>query len=166
MTNKTIAALVLGFLVVSILLSLLGIIDIRAEDVLGYAIIILGLSLVYPAYRSNQKLIIFVGSGIFLTGIAIIIFSSFELNAGAKFITPLLLIITGISLLVVYLSEISKKIFLIISVIALTSGTVMIYYQKPSGIAHIISSVYPVIEVVWPVFLILVVIIILTRNRD
>ncbi|HEY7750850.1 MAG TPA: hypothetical protein VH917_01055 [Ignavibacteriaceae bacterium] len=166
MRNKTVAALVLGFIVVSVLLTVFGLIDIKPEEVLGYSFIILGLSLVYPAFKANQKLIIFVGSAIFLTGIAVIIFSSFELIASTKFITPLLLIIGGISLLIVYLSETIKKLFLIISVVTITSGVVLIYFQKPASVSIFLDSILPVFESIWPAFLILIVIIILVRRTD
>lgn len=166
MINRTTAALVLGFIIVSVLLSLFGLIDIRTEDVFGYAIIILGLSLVYPAFKTDQKLMVFVGSGIFLTGMAMLVFGSFELNANEKFITPLLLIIMGISLFMVYISDTSRKLFFIISMITATSGVVLLYFQKPFGILKLIQSVIPVLGTVWPIFLILVVIAILIRRSD
>jgi len=164
--NRTIAAFVLGFLIVSVLLSLFGLIDIRTEDILGYAIIILGLSLVYPAFKTEKKLMVFVGSGIFLTGIAVLVFSSFELNANEKFITPLLLIILGISLFMVYISDTSRKLFLIISVVTTIIGLVIIYLQKPFDILKLFQVVIPVLGVIWPIFLILVVIAILIRRGD
>ena len=166
MINKAIAALVLGFLIVSVLLSLFGLIDIRVEDVLSYAIIILGISLVYPAFKTEKKLMVFVGSGIFLTGIAMLVFSSFELIAQEKIIIPLLMIILGISLFMVYLSDTSRKLFLIISAITAIIGVVIIYIQNPSGILKLFQSVIPVLGAIWPIFLILIVIAILIRRSD
>jgi hypothetical protein len=162
--NRTIAALVLGFLIVSVLLTLFGIINLDPEDVLGYTIIILGLSLVYPSFKGKQRLLLFVGSSIFLTGVAVLVFSSFELHANTKFITPLLLLIMGISVLMVFILDSSRKIFLIISIISITSGLTLIYFQKPSKLLNVFQSALPVMSAIWPVFLILILIIILSRR--
>jgi len=66
----------------------------------------------------------------------------------------------------VYLSDTSRKLFLIISAITAIIGVVIIYIQNPSGILKLFQSVIPVLGAIWPIFLILIVIAILIRRSD
>jgi len=63
-------------------------------------------------------------------------------------------------------SDTSRKLFLIISVVTTIIGLVIIYLQKPFDILKLFQVVIPVLGVIWPIFIILVVIAILIRRGD
>ena len=166
MSNRSIAALVLGFLFICIALNFLNVTNYDLGDILGYTITILGLSLVYTAFKSDGKLLAFVGSGIFLTGVAIIIFNVFELTSSSEYITPMLLIISGLSVIMVWLLDFSKKTFLFIGLIIFLAGLTLIFISAPSKILLVFQNSIWVFTTLWPLIIILVAIVFISFREN
>jgi hypothetical protein len=81
-------------------------------------------------------------------------------------IAPIILILAGSGLFVVYLTSRLKKYILIISVILLTVGVTLIIAQSHIKFGSFIQSVLPVLNFLWPVIIIAALIIILASKKQ
>ena len=78
MRNNLIIVYLVVFIIVLILLRSIGIIIINSDELIGYGLITFGLSLFYSAYIESRKLLIFIGSVVFLIGIFFFVMGNFE----------------------------------------------------------------------------------------
>jgi len=80
MKLNDIALAIALFIIVSLILSLLNILSISFTNILSYSLIIIGIALVYIEVIKQNRLLIFIGSIAFLTGIFLLITENFEVN--------------------------------------------------------------------------------------
>jgi len=109
MYNNLLVIYLLTFLALLIFLRIIGIITITDSELIGYGLMIYGLSLFYSSYINSKKLFLFIGSGIFLSGVLFFLIGNFELLNIDQLLIPAFIFIFSIGLFMVYLSDMSYK---------------------------------------------------------
>jgi hypothetical protein len=108
--------------------------------------------------------LIFSGSVLFLLGIFFIIVEQFNLHTPDSIVIPLLLILIGTGLLIVYIIVTGKRLILLISVIILTVGITMLAFQSHIQVNTFLKSILPVVSYLWPVVVLALLIFVLIRK--
>ncbi len=165
MKLNDLAIIIVLFIIVSFLLSILNVIDITLTNILSYALLIIGIALVYGESIRQNRLSVFLGSIIFLLGVYFLISENFELNNRDGMSVPIILIFAGTGLLVLHISTKTKKIFLIISIILLSAGLTLLIMNSHLSIGSFIQSLLPVLNFLWPAIIILIVIALFLKIR-
>ena len=164
--NQLIGILTVLFIIISVLLNIFERAYISSNNIFGYSIIILGSSLVYTAFIQNKKIIAFIGSATFLSGVLLIIFDNFEVYIQQDFVTPIILIVTGSSLLMAYLTDFAKRILVLLALIFLTAGFTLLIFQKSFDLGIYYITVLSIISVYWPIILIMIIVIIIINRTE
>ena len=159
------AIIIILFIIVAFLLSILNVIDITLTNILSYALLIIGIALVYGESIRQNRISVFLGSIIFLLGVYFLISENFELNNRDGMSVPIILIFAGTGLLVLHISTKTKKIFLIISIILLSAGLTLLIMNSHLSIGSFIQSLLPVLNFLWPAIIILIVIALFLKIR-
>jgi hypothetical protein len=165
MKLNDLAIIIVLFIIVAFLLSILNVIDITLTNILSYALLIIGIALVYGESIRQNRLSVFLGSIIFLLGVYFLISENFELNNRDGMSVPIILIFAGTGLLVLHISTKSKKIFLIISILLLSAGLTLLIMNSHLSIGSFIQSLLPVLNFLWPAIIILIVIALFLKIR-
>ena len=165
MKLNDLAIIIVLFIIVSFLLSILNVIDITLTNILSYALLIIGIALVYGESIRQNRLSVFLGSIIFLLGVYFLISENFELNNRDGMSVPIILVFAGTGLLVLHISTKTKKIFLIISIILLSAGLTLLIMSSHLSIGSFIQSFLPVLNFLWPAIIILIVIALFLKIR-
>jgi uncharacterized membrane protein HdeD (DUF308 family) len=143
----------------------MGVVNISNDELLGYALIIYGLSLFYSSFISGRKIFLFIGSAIFLTGIIFFLLSNFQFQNTHDFIWPAIIFILSISSFMAYLYDTTQKISMYLAIILLTLGVGAMALISKNGISDYFINTVFITEIYWPMLIILIVVIILV-NRD
>lgn len=159
------ALLLIFFLIVSFLLLILDMISVTVMDILSYSLLISGMALVYSEGIRQKGLSVFLGSVIFLLGIYFLISENFTLNLGEGISIPIILVIAGAGLLVLHIVSSTRIIFLVISVIFLSSGITLLIIESRWSFRTFTQSFIPVINYLWPMVIFLAIIILLLRKQ-
>ena len=165
MKLNDLAIIIILFIIVAFLLSILNVIDITLTNILSYALLIIGIALVYGESIRQNRISVFLGSIIFLLGVYFLISENFELNNSNGMSVPIILIFAGTGLLVLHISTKTKKIFLIISIILLSAGLTLLILNSHLSIGSFIQSLLPVLNFLWPAIIILIVIALFLKIR-
>jgi len=165
MKLNDLAIIVVLFIIASFFLSIFKIISITLTDILSYALLIIGIALVYGESIRQNRLTVFLGSIIFLLGVYFLITENFNLNISEGMSISLILIFAGSGLLVLHISTATKIIFLIISIILLSAGLTLFIINSHWSFGSFLQSVLPILNILWPVLIILIVLILLLRNK-
>ena len=165
--QQTILVYLLIFLVLSIILKIIGLIDVEGSEILGYALIFYGISLVYLSFGRNKKILLFIGSTFFLTGIALFLINNFDFNDNSSLIYPSILLIPGINFLLIFIEDNSSKVSLILSILLLLVG---FYHTISSGSFNLNSFFSSIISITlkyWLIALILLgIIFLISREKN
>lgn len=164
--NQSIGILTVLFIIISVLLNIFDIAYISSNEIFGYSFIILGSSLAYTTFIRNKKIIVFIGSATFLSGILLIVLENFEVIIARDFILPIVLLIVGSSLLMSYLTDFANKILLTLSIIILAAGVIFLIFIKPIELGVYYKSVISILSAYWIIILIMVFVIILINKTD
>jgi hypothetical protein len=164
--NQLIGILTVLFIIISVLLNIFDIAYVSENDIFGYSFIILGSSLAYTAFIQNKKTIAFIGSVTFLSGVLLIILDNFEIYIRQDFVLPIILLVAGCGLLMVYLTDFAKRILLLLSVIFLTAGFTLLIFQKSFDFGIYYRSVLSIISVYWLIILIMIFVIIIINRTE
>jgi hypothetical protein len=164
--NQFIGILTVLFIVISVLLSIFEIAYVSVNDIFGYSFIILGSSLAYTAFIKNKKLIAFIGSATFLSGVLLITLDNFEIYIQKDFILSIIMIIAGCSLLIAYLTDFAKRILLFLALIFLTAGFTLLIFQKSFDFGVYYRSVLSLATVYWPIIVIMIFVIIIINRTE
>ena len=165
MKLKYIAVIIAAFVILSLLLSVVGIISTTISEILSYSLIITGIYFVYSESVKENIILIFIGSEVFLAGTYFLIVDYFNLQMSEEMIVPMILISTGSGLFIVYITVKVKKIFLIVSILLLSVGITFLLVQSHFKPGSFLQSVLPVLNFLWPVFIIAALIILLVRSK-
>ena len=160
-----ISLVILIFAFLLILLSFLNILSTSISDILSYLMIAVGLILVYSEIIRQNKVLIFLGSIIFMVGIFFLITENFYVELNSGMIVPIILIFAGSGLLLVHITTSTKNIYLLASVILLSVGLTLLLVASHWKVGLFINSVLPIINYIWPVVLVVIIIILLLRIK-
>ena len=109
MNHKLILIYIIIFASVLILLRTIGILYFNDFEIIGYVLMIYGLSLFYSSYITDNKMILFAGSALFLMGVVFLISGSFELQDSGQLFIPACLFILSISSMMLFLFDNKNK---------------------------------------------------------
>ena len=165
MYNKLLVIYLLTFLAALIFLRIIGIITVTDSELIGYGLIIYGLSLFYSSYINRKKLILFIGSGIFLSGVLFFLIGNFELWNLYQLLIPASLFIFSISFFMVYLSDTSHKNTMYFALILFTIGIGAMALISVNGVGGYFENALLISRIYWPVLIILFVVVALV-NRN
>jgi len=165
MKLNDLALIIVLFIILTFLLSVFNIISIVLTDILAYSLLVIGIALVYTETIRQNRPSVFLGSIIFLFGVYFLITENFNLNLADAVYVPIILIFGGSGLLMLYISTSTNKIFLLISIIFLSTGIVLITANSHWGIRSFILSILPVLNFFWPVMIISLILIFLMKVK-
>jgi len=166
LTNtQPILVYLLFFLALSLVLKLFGIIDVTGSELLGYAFIFYGITMVYTSFGRNQQIVLFFGSSLFLTGLLLFLINNFEFTDDYYIIFPAVLLIIGINFLMLYLDNPDKKNFLAIALTAIVSAVAVTIILGSITFGNFITSLGNIASKYWPVIIIAVGLLILLSRE-
>ncbi len=151
----TIFTLLLLFAAASVFLNIFGILEIDSTTFFGYGLIFYGVASVYTSFGEKNKVIIFIGSAAFLAGIVISLQGHFDFIRPLNIFIPSSILIAGISLFIVFIDDTSNKTVLLAALILLITGIIFILAARNVQPAVFGESVLKIIEVYWPVLLVI-----------
>jgi hypothetical protein len=157
--------IIILFIIVSFILSLFGIISFAFTDILAYSLLVIGAALVYTETIRQNKLSIFLGTIIFLFGVYFLVTEKFNLNPGEEYYVPIILILSGSGFLLLYTLTSVQKIYLIGSLLLITSGMTLLVISSNLAVKSFFFSILPVLEFLWPVIIILLILFFLLRVK-
>ena len=165
MKLNDLALLTILFIIISFVLSAFDIIPVELTDILSYSLLVIGIALVYSETLRQNRLSVFVGSIIFLFGVYFLITENFNLNISEDFYIPLILIFGGTGLLILYITIVTHKTYLYLSLIFLSAGIAIIVSKSHWGLKAFFLSLLPVVNSLLPVVIIFLFIIFLMRVK-
>lgn len=151
----TILAFIFLFIIISIILNMLGLVEIESGDFLGYILIFYGIATVYTSFGERNKFLIFIGSVLFLSGIVLSLPSHFDFVRPLNIFIPSAILIAGISLFIVYFDDTKNKAVLFASLLLTIAGSIFIISARQIQISVLGESILKIIEVYWPVLLVI-----------
>jgi len=163
--NKPILIYLLTFLVLSIILRLFGIINIESTELVGYALIFYGISLVYTSFGQNRAGVLFTGSLLFLVGFLLYLLNNFNFASKKDIIFPSVLFILGINFLMLFFDDPAKKNFLAISAALVLSAIIVTIVLGSITFQSFLSTISDIAVKYWPVLLVSVLLLIII-HRD
>ncbi|GBD86401.1 hypothetical protein BMS3Abin03_00320 [bacterium BMS3Abin03] len=164
MQRRFIYFYLLLFLLILTVLRMYEIITFNNNELIGYALIIYGLSVYYSSYIKTKKVGLVLGSAIFLTGVVFFILGNFEIANATQIIIPSVILITSLSIFMLYVYDVTKKISLYIALILFSAGVAYIGFGSVHGYRNFIFYISEISVRYWPVLVILVIISILTNK--
>ncbi|MGD8305716.1 MAG: hypothetical protein PVF17_03600 [Ignavibacteria bacterium] len=165
MDNKIIIIYVLVFASVLILFRTIGLISFNNNELLGYVLVIYGLSLYYSSFLIKKKIALYFGSSLFLLGVIFLLIGSFDLQQKEQLLIPAFLFVNAISSLMLFLFDKSINTAMYATVILFAAGIGTFALVSPHGIKNFINNIISFSEVYWPVIIILTAVIVLV-NRE
>ncbi|MGE5795470.1 MAG: hypothetical protein ACM34O_04285 [Ignavibacteria bacterium] len=154
------------FFLLSIILKLFGIINYTVGEIIGYAFIFYGLTLVYTTMGKNKKLVLFIGSSLFLAGVFLFIVNNFQLTDSSNLIFSALILIPGISFLILFIDDFSRKTFLYLSAAFTIFGLLITINSGSPSFTSFFSSIFYVALKYWPVVIIVAGIILIIKRDE
>ena len=135
-------------------LKLLGIINVENTELLGYAMIFYGINLVYTSFGKKKRGILFTGTSLFLIGLLFFLINNFEFINEKEIIFPSILFIAGISFLMLYFDDTSKKNFFLISATLIFAATTVTALLGSITVALFLNAIIKITVKYWLVALI------------
>ena len=164
-SSQTIVIYLLTFLIFSILLKLLGFIDVSNSEIIGYACIFYGISAVYISLGRNRKLLLFTGSVIFLAGVTLFLINNFDFFNAKDILLPALLFILAAGAFMLFIDN-ARTLYLLVSIIFILTGLIYTSIFGKLDAGDFISSAVSISEKSWPALIILLGIIIIMYRDD
>ena len=149
------------FILLPILLQILGFIDVSFLSMFSFTFFFIGLTIYYHSYGANNALPVFLGAGIFLTGVFAFLIQSFLIDLTYTFIITGVFYITGFSLLLVFMGEVKRKKVLYAAGVFIFIATFLSLAAGNLQLNSFLLSLREVIKEYWLLLLMAVVTILL-----
>lgn len=164
--NHSIIAYLLVFLVLSILLKIVGIINIGYTELAGYVLIFYGIGTVYVSMGKNRKKLLFIGAVLFLVGVELFITSNYDFLKLSNIVLPSIFFILGTAFLILFIDDLPNKLLLAISVIFLISGIFFFTKLGTFNLNDFLKSTLSISMKYWPVIIIVTALILLLKKNN
>jgi hypothetical protein len=165
MYNKLLVIYLLTFLALLIFLRAIGVINISNSELIGYGLMIYGLSLFYSSFIVRGKLFLFIGTGIFLSGVVFFLIGNFELWNIDQLLIPASLFIFSISFFMVYLFDWSHKSMMYFAVALFVVGIGVMALISKNGIGGYFENALLIMRIYWPIGIILFFVVALVNKN-
>ncbi len=165
MNNKIILGI--SFLIFGILsmLSSRNIILLTFEDVAGIVFIFYSVPTVYSALNNGERGKLIVSTILFLVGVVFLVKSYFEILDTRGIVFFSILFISGSVLIILFIENIKEKVFLYAGIFFLMLSYLSITQFKRWGLFISANRVGNLLEVFWPVILIMMGMIIFVNRK-
>ncbi len=165
MENRIILLYLVILSAILILLRVLGVAHFNNDELISYILIIYGLGLYYSSYLKNMKTGLFLGSAMFLSGIVFLVIGNFEFMDTNQLVLPSIIMITAISIFMLYLNDQTNKLTLYLSIALFAFGVFYIGFTSEHGYYNLIPYLLQMIKLYWIVIVMLIVVAVLV-NRE
>ena len=165
MKLNDLALIIVLFIIISFILLTFDLISVAFTNILAYSLLVIGVALVYSETIRQNGLSVFLGSVIFLFGMYFLITENFNLSLNNSYYIPLVLIFGGTGLLLIFISNTNKKMFLYFSAVFLLAGSILLITKSHSGIKSFFISILPVMNFLWPVVIVFIILVFIMKVR-
>lgn len=167
---KKIQSLLIYVILILALISILGIsgiINLTGRSWMGSGLTALGFGIVLIFFGEYKPHFLFAGSFAFLLGNYLFIIDKFEIIKGKPIILPALFLITGLSVLILYIEKTSQRKYLYSSIILISSGIISVFYFGSLNLVKIFYYLFEIIKIYWLLAaIILLIVFIISRKKD
>ncbi len=165
MNNRIILGI--SFLIFGVLsmLSSRNIIFLTFEDVAGIVFIFYSVPTVYSALNNGDRGKLIVSTILFLVGVVFLVKSYFEILDTRGIVFFSILFIGGSVLIILFIENVKEKIFLYSGFILLALSYLSITQFKKLGLFNSANRIGNLLEVFWPVILIVMGMIIFVNRK-
>lgn len=165
-TYQLLFTYLLLFLSLSLILKFFGLINLSSGEIIGYALILYGISDVYLSLGRNRKLPLFFGTVFFLIGILIYVLNNFLVFWGPMLLLPSILFMPGAAYLMLALNDPSNKKFLIIGITLIFVSFITILINGQFNLYSFYRSIIKMSSLYWQIVLVAAVILILLSFEE
>ncbi|MDP3148268.1 MAG: hypothetical protein Q8N83_03965 [Ignavibacteria bacterium] len=145
------------FLLLPILLQLLGFIELSFFSLFSFSSFFVGLTIFYYSFGTKNFLAVFLGSGLFFTGVISFLIKTFLLEITFPFILTASIYITGFSLLMVFLENSMRKKALYSAGFLILTATVISLFAGNLRFESFLLSLKEVLNKYWLLLLVSVI---------
>ncbi len=163
---KILSAALISFLTILILLNFVGAANFSLIELISYSLLIGGAGLLYNSFIKSNKGGIFAGSFLFLAGIVLAVDTTFTIWNPARMIFPSIFLISGISLLFVYLSDIKKIILFILSLLLLIAGIFYLLERMNFKFLIFTEAIVEIFLRFWFIIILIALTILIITRKD
>ena len=147
------------------ILSVMGVLDFSAIDILCLLLIVAGIGFVYIGLGDKVDVIVFLGTVLFLIGTLLLTILNFEVKIeNAAYVTIALLILAA-GFLMIYINGPSRKLNILISLLLFISASILILVQAKFDLSRFVQAILPMLNIYWPVIIIFFLLVILLRKE-
>ena len=146
-------------------LTLLGLIKISDAGFFSYALPVYGIVAVYYSFNTNRKAFLFFSTAVFMAGILFYVLENFYMLNSIPVILPSIIFILGSCFLILYLENFSNKIFLYSAVTLIFFSTAFVLLSRFFFIRRALTVLGNVFLDYFPVLIIVIGIMILTKIK-
>ena len=154
------------FLVLTILLKIVGIINISYTELAGYALIFYGIGTVYISMGKKKRNLLFIGAVLFLIGVELIITNNYDFLKLSNVVLPSIFFILGTAFLVLFIDDLSNRLLLVISIIFLISGAFFFTKLGTFNFSDFLKSTLSIMLKYWPILIIVTALILLLKKDN
>ncbi|MCX6169345.1 MAG: hypothetical protein NTX65_08395 [Ignavibacteriales bacterium] len=148
------------------LLKYLNIVNIPGEQIIGGAIIFYALPTVYISLEKGRRDKLIWATILFCISVVLVVKSYFEILDTRGIIFASILFTSGTVLLLLFIENMKEKIFFISSLILILLSYLTVTYFKNLGLFETANKIGNIVEIFWPVILIILGIgIYIDRNK-
>lgn len=164
--NHSIITYLLIFLVLSVLLKIVEIINISYTELAGYALIFYGIGTVYISMGKKKRNLLFIGAVLFLIGVELIIVNNYDFLSLSNVVLPSIFFILGTAFMVLFIDDLSNRLLLVISIIFLISGILFFTKLGTFNFPDFLKSTLSITVKYWPVIIIVTALILLLKKDN
>jgi hypothetical protein len=154
------------FIVLSILLKIIGLIELSYTELAAYALIFFGIGTVYLSMGKNKRNLLFAGAVAFLIGVELVITCNYDFLKLANIVLPSIFFILGTAFLILFIDDFSNRLLLIVSVIFLISGAFFFTKLGTLNFSNFLKSTVSITVKYWPVIIIVTALILLLKKDN
>ncbi|MBI5661789.1 MAG: hypothetical protein HZC46_06560 [Ignavibacterium album] len=163
---KTVFAVIIFLFTILLFSNISGISNFTPIEILSYISMVAGITLWYISFDKSDKGGIFAGSFIFLSGIVLAIETSFIIWNPLRMIFPSIFVISGISLMFVFLSERRKIIFLVLAIILFAVGMFYLFGRINFKFWIFIEAIWQILQRFWLLIVLIALVIYIIAGKD
>lgn len=164
--HQPVITYLIGFLLLTLGLKFIGLINIESIEILSFLMIIFGISYVFLSFGENKKGVLFTSTVIFLSGVITYIVNNFEFFNSSLLLYPSFFLIIGIAFLMIYIDGNISLIYLAVSLLFLLVGLVLIFLRGNFKGSSFLSSLVNVTMIYWPIIFIAVIVYLLVLRGE
>ncbi len=130
-----------------------GFISFQTETAVGAIFIIFGLINADLSLRKNNRKVFLISAIMFLCGVSLLVKSIFFLPDTRGLVLVSILFISGSALLVLFLENVSQKIFLWSGIILAALSIISLTLLRMIGLFRLTNQIANLFEIFWPIIL-------------